>query len=105
MLALKQMITPLTHPTTAPSASMFDGENVALHSSGSAPTMHGATIDGENVALHSSGSSPNNEQCYQIRRINWPVFIWVVSPTHGRFFGRPLDPDWKVTLCSLHRVR
>ena len=35
MLALKQMITPLTHPTTAPSASMFDGENVALHSSGS----------------------------------------------------------------------
>ena len=58
MLALKQMITPLTHPTTAPSASMFDGENVALHSSGSAPTMRRALIDGENVALHSSGSAP-----------------------------------------------
>lgn len=58
MLALKQMITPLTHPTTAPSASMFDGENLALHSSGSAPTMRGALIDGENVALHSSGSAP-----------------------------------------------
>lgn len=58
MLALKQMITPLTHPTTAPSAPMFDGENVALHSSGSAPTMRGALIDGENVALHSSGSAP-----------------------------------------------
>ena len=58
MLALKQMITPLTHPTTASFASMFDGENVALHSSGFAPTMRGALIDGENVALHSSGSAP-----------------------------------------------
>jgi hypothetical protein len=58
MLALKQMITPLTQPQTAQSGSMFDGENVALHSSGSAPTMAARLFDGENVALHSSGSAP-----------------------------------------------
>ncbi len=37
MLAHKLMITPLTQPNTAPSASMFDGELVGAHSSGSAP--------------------------------------------------------------------
>ena len=56
MLALKQMITPLTHPTTARSASMFDGENVALHSSGSAPTMSNVIKYGELTGLYSSGS-------------------------------------------------
>jgi len=58
MLAHKLMITPLTQPNTAPSASTFDGELVGAHSSGSAPVMSANTFDGELVGAHSSGSAP-----------------------------------------------